>query len=99
MFVNVQRDTAHEHNRLFVAGIAYMLVVSMLVALAIAIYQKAFTPVTWVTVKADRAGLQLPPGEPAHGGIGDGRGHDRALSGSAGHRGRHIGPAEEQAHV
>lgn len=60
MFVNAQRDTPQEHNRLFVAGIAYMLVIAMLVSLAIAIYQKVFTPVTWVTVKADRAGLQLP---------------------------------------
>jgi phospholipid/cholesterol/gamma-HCH transport system substrate-binding protein len=60
MLVGVQRDTAHEHNRLFVAGVAYVLVIGLLIGLSIAIYQKVFTPVTWVTIKADRAGLQLP---------------------------------------
>jgi phospholipid/cholesterol/gamma-HCH transport system substrate-binding protein len=42
------------------AGVAFMLVVAILVAFSIAIYQKVFTPVTMVTVRADRAGLQLP---------------------------------------
>src|SRR3954447_20407259 len=37
-----------------------MTVVGVLIAGSIAIYQKVFTPVTMVTVKADRAGLQLP---------------------------------------
>src|SRR5271166_3074277 len=41
----------------------------------------------------------LPTGEGAHGGIGDGRGDDRAVSISARHCGTHISPAEEQAHV
>ena len=60
MFVFVQRGTAREHNRLFVAGIAYLLVMISLMSVATAMYQKVFTKVTWVTVEAERAGLQLP---------------------------------------
>jgi phospholipid/cholesterol/gamma-HCH transport system substrate-binding protein len=60
MLVNIHHDTAAEHRRLVVAGIAFMVAAAVLIALSIAIYQKAFTPVTMVTVKADRAGLQLP---------------------------------------
>jgi len=60
MLIGVQRDTAHEHNRLFVAGVVYVLVLAALIGLSIAIYQKVFTRVTWVTLKADKAGLQLP---------------------------------------
>ena len=41
------------------AGVAFMTVMALLIGLSIAIYQKAFTPVTMVTIKADRAGLQL----------------------------------------
>jgi phospholipid/cholesterol/gamma-HCH transport system substrate-binding protein len=60
MLVNIHHDTAAEHRRLLVAGVAFMVAVAVLIAFAIAIYQKVFTPVTMVTVKADRAGLQLP---------------------------------------
>ncbi|WP_310963720.1 MCE family protein [Nocardioides terrisoli] len=59
MLVNITHDTGREHTRLFVAGVAYLTVVALLIGLSIAIYQKVFTPVTMVTVKADRAGLQL----------------------------------------
>lgn len=59
MLVNIHHDTPDEHRRLFVAGIAFMVVIALLLGLSIAIYQKAFTPTTMVTVKADRAGLQL----------------------------------------
>jgi phospholipid/cholesterol/gamma-HCH transport system substrate-binding protein len=59
VLVNIEHDTAAEHRRLLVAGIAYMTAVVVLIGLSIAIYQKVFTPVTTVTVKADRAGLQL----------------------------------------
>ncbi|RNL79554.1 MCE family protein [Nocardioides marmorisolisilvae] len=59
MLVNIEHDTPAEHRRLLVAGIAYMTAVVVLIGLSIAIYQKVFTPVTTVTVKADRAGLQL----------------------------------------
>jgi phospholipid/cholesterol/gamma-HCH transport system substrate-binding protein len=60
MLVNIAHDTKAEHRRLLYAGVAFMLVVAILVAFSIAIYQKVFTPVTMVTVRADRAGLQLP---------------------------------------
>lgn len=60
MFVFVQRDTAREHNRLVVAGVFYLALMVTLIALCTAIYQKTFQQVTWVTVEADRAGLQLP---------------------------------------
>jgi len=60
VLVNIAHDTRAEHRRLLYAGVAFMLVVAVLVAFSIAIYQKVFTPVTMVTVKADRAGLQLP---------------------------------------
>jgi phospholipid/cholesterol/gamma-HCH transport system substrate-binding protein len=59
MLVNITHDTRREHTRLFVAGVAYLVVMALLIALSIAVYQKVFTPVTMVTVKADRAGLQL----------------------------------------
>ena len=59
MFVNITHDTKAEHRRLLMAGLVFTLVMVMLIALSIAVYLKAFTPVTMVTVKADRAGLQL----------------------------------------
>ena len=60
MLVNIAHDTKAEHRRLVYAGIGFMTAVAVLIAFSIAIYQKVFTPVTTVTVKADRAGLQLP---------------------------------------
>jgi phospholipid/cholesterol/gamma-HCH transport system substrate-binding protein len=60
MLVNITHDTKAEHRCLVYAGIGFMTAVAVLVAFSIAIYQKVFTPVTMVTVKADRAGLQLP---------------------------------------
>ena len=60
MLVNIHHDTRAEHRRLVYAGVGFMTAVAVLVAASIAIYQKVFTPVTMVTVKADRAGLQLP---------------------------------------
>lgn len=59
MLVNIEHDTPAEHRRLLVAGVAYMTAIVLLIGLSLAIYQKVFTPVTMVTVKADRAGLQL----------------------------------------
>ena len=59
MLVNLIHDTPREHRRLWVAGIAYLATLSLLVALSIAIYDKKFTKSTTVTVMADRAGLQL----------------------------------------
>lgn len=60
MLVNIAHDTRAEHRRLVYAGIGFMTAMAVLIGFSIAIYQKAFTPVTTVTVKADRAGLQLP---------------------------------------
>lgn len=40
-------------------GIAFLAVIGVLVALTIAVYDKAFTPVTHVTLTTDRAGNQL----------------------------------------
>src|SRR4051794_15054440 len=59
MLMNIVHDTKREHRRLFLAGVVYLVVAALLIGLSIAIYQKVFTPVTMVTVKADRAGLQL----------------------------------------
>ncbi|MCW2500838.1 MAG: hypothetical protein JWN87_2514 [Frankiales bacterium] len=44
-----------------IAGVAFLVVLSLLVGLAVALYQKAFTPVVDVTLKADRIGNQLSP--------------------------------------
>ena len=60
MFVFVQRGTAREHNRLMVAGVFYVALMIALMSLCTAAYLKYFQSVTWVTVEADRAGLQLP---------------------------------------
>ncbi len=59
MLVNITHDTKAEHRRLLVSGVVFTIVLALLVALSIAIYQKVFTPTTMVTVKAQRAGLQL----------------------------------------
>ncbi|UMG92307.1 MCE family protein [Nocardioides sp. TF02-7] len=59
MLVNIHHDSAREHNRLLVAGVAFLLVLALLIWLSVAIYNKQFDRVTTVTVQADRAGLQL----------------------------------------
>lgn len=59
MLVNIHHDTPREHIRLFVAGVVFLTVIASLVGLSIAIYNKSFDRVTMITVKADRAGLQL----------------------------------------
>lgn len=59
MLVNIHHDTAAEHRRLLVFGVVFLLVMGSLVGLSVAMYQKVFSPVTMVTIKADRAGLQL----------------------------------------
>jgi phospholipid/cholesterol/gamma-HCH transport system substrate-binding protein len=59
MFVNITHDTKGEHARLFTAGIAFLTVMAVLVGLSIAIYDKAFSHPTMVTIKAQSAGLQL----------------------------------------
>lgn len=59
MLVNIHHDSRREHNRLLLAGVVFLTVLALLVALSIAIYQKVFDGSTMVTIKADRAGLQL----------------------------------------
>ncbi len=59
MLVNITHDTRREHARLFVAGVAFLTVVALLIGLSIAIYNKSFSHPTMVTIKAEDAGLQL----------------------------------------
>src|SRR6478752_802042 len=59
MLVNITHDTRAEHARLFAAGVAFMTAMALLVGLSIAIYDKAFSHPTMVTIKATNAGLQL----------------------------------------
>ena len=59
MLVNVFHDSPGEHRRLQLAGVALIVSMALLVYLSIAIYNKKFTDSTDITVKADRAGLQL----------------------------------------
>lgn len=59
MLVNIHHDNAKEHNRLFVAGIAFLATLALLIWFSVAIYNKTFDNVTTITVKAERAGLQL----------------------------------------
>ncbi|TDC96061.1 MCE family protein [Actinomadura sp. 7K507] len=48
-----------ERVRFRVLGLSMILVIVLLLALTVALFNKAFTPVTEVTVRAERAGLQL----------------------------------------
>ena len=59
MLVNIHHDSKWEHNRLLIAGVAFLAVIALLIGLSIAIYQKAFEKNTMITIQADRAGLQL----------------------------------------
>ncbi|HNJ78112.1 MAG TPA: MlaD family protein, partial [Marmoricola sp.] len=59
MLIHIVHETKHEHRRLALAGVAIILATALLIGLSIAIYMKAFTPVTMVTIKADNAGQQL----------------------------------------
>ncbi|MCW2571495.1 MAG: mceA [Frankiales bacterium] len=47
--------------RLRLSGVAFLVVIALLVGLTVALYQKAFTPVVRVTLLADRIGNQLAP--------------------------------------
>jgi phospholipid/cholesterol/gamma-HCH transport system substrate-binding protein len=59
MLVNITHNTPAEHRKLLVAGVAFLTSIALLIWLSIAVYQKTFADVTMITVKADRAGLQL----------------------------------------
>ena len=77
MFANITHDTKAEHRRLLVSGVGFITIMVMLVGLSIAAYNKAFTHFTTVTVKADKAGLQLSQfGDVRRHGVLVGRVHD-----------------------
>lgn len=59
MLVNIHHDSKWEHNRLFLTGIVFLTSIALLIALSIAIYNKAFVTANLITIRADRAGLQL----------------------------------------
>jgi phospholipid/cholesterol/gamma-HCH transport system substrate-binding protein len=59
VLVNVVHDTKAEHRKLVVAGIVFVTIMALLVGLSIGVFNKSFSTVTMVTLKADRAGLQL----------------------------------------
>ncbi|HZN72161.1 MAG TPA: MCE family protein [Micromonosporaceae bacterium] len=45
-----------------VLGLAFVILLAGLVTLSVLAYRKAFTPATWVTLRADHTGMQLNPG-------------------------------------
>jgi phospholipid/cholesterol/gamma-HCH transport system substrate-binding protein len=59
--VTVSAGSWPERLRYRLYGLAFLIVVVMLVLLMLAQYNQAFTPVYHVTVNSDRAGLQLVP--------------------------------------
>ncbi len=60
MYVTVFRPNDPREMRAVVwAGVAFLVTIALLITLSIAIYNKAFTRYTTVTVQASRAGLQL----------------------------------------
>lgn len=59
MLVNLHHGSAREHRRLLLFGVVFLAVLGSMIGLSVAMYQKVFTPVTMVTIQADRAGLQL----------------------------------------
>jgi phospholipid/cholesterol/gamma-HCH transport system substrate-binding protein len=59
VLVNLSRDTRREHRVLYAAGLGLIALITGLLALSVAIYQKVFEPAVMVTIEADRAGMQL----------------------------------------
>lgn len=59
LVMTVKDNDPRERNKLALAGLVYVVVAALLIALSIAIYNKSFTDFTTVTLEADRAGLQL----------------------------------------
>jgi phospholipid/cholesterol/gamma-HCH transport system substrate-binding protein len=59
VYANITHDTKAEHRRLLVCGVVFMVVLALLVGLSIAVYDKAFSHPTMITIKAQNAGLQL----------------------------------------
>ena len=59
MLVNIHHDSKWEHNRLLLTGIVFLTSIALLITVSIAIYNKAFVTANLITIRADRAGLQL----------------------------------------
>lgn len=59
MLINIHHDSPAEHRKLLFCGVLFLAMIASFLTLSIAAYQKVFEPVTMVTIKADRAGLQL----------------------------------------
>ncbi|QIX26619.1 MCE family protein [Nocardioides sp. JQ2195] len=59
MLVNLHHGNAAEHRRLMLFGVVFLTLIATFIGTSIAVYQKVFEPVTMITIKADRAGLQL----------------------------------------
>ncbi len=59
MLINIHHDSPAEHRKLLLCGVLFLAMIASFLTLSIAVYQKVFEPVTMVTIKADRAGLQL----------------------------------------
>jgi phospholipid/cholesterol/gamma-HCH transport system substrate-binding protein len=49
-------------NRDRLLGLCFVVLLGAALTLSVLAYQKAFTPVAWVTLRADHTGLQLSPG-------------------------------------
>ncbi|MGZ6793838.1 MAG: MCE family protein, partial [Mycobacteriales bacterium] len=60
MSAPIRTGAARVRQRLL--GVAFLVVLSLLVGLTVGLYQKAFTPVVHVTLEADRVGNQLTKG-------------------------------------
>lgn len=54
--------TGAAQARRYAAGVAFLVVASLLVGLSIGVYTKAFSEVVWVTLQTDRIGNQLSVG-------------------------------------
>jgi phospholipid/cholesterol/gamma-HCH transport system substrate-binding protein len=60
VFVMPKRENdPREHRKLLYAGVVYLAIAALLLALSTAIYLKVFDDVTRVTLETDRAGMQL----------------------------------------
>lgn len=60
MLVNLHHGSPREHRKLLLSGVVFLTAIALLIGLSIAVYTKTFESVTMVTIKAERAGLQLP---------------------------------------
>lgn len=59
ILTSLHHGTRAEHRLLAIAGVLHVALVLGLIALSLAVYGKVFTDTTDITIKADRAGLQL----------------------------------------